>query len=119
MLTYAVPSAVPLTVIKGAGHEHIPIPAGESAIVADFHSIQTQTKDNPTYLTSGFYRIQPGPTRDIPAYTYEETKYVLQGQIDVLDEATGVTHHCKSRPICHFDTSFGSNFERVYLFDQG
>jgi hypothetical protein len=92
ILTHTVPSAVPLTVIKGAGHEHIPIPAGESAIVADFHSIQTQTKDNPTYLTSGFYRIQPGPTRDIPAYTYEETKYVLQGQIDVLDEATGVTH---------------------------
>lgn len=30
--------AVPLTVIKGAGHEFIPIPEGESAIVADFHS---------------------------------------------------------------------------------
>jgi hypothetical protein len=29
---------VPLTIIKGAGHEFIPIPAGESAIVADFHS---------------------------------------------------------------------------------
>jgi hypothetical protein len=29
---------VPLTIIKGAGHEYIPIPEGESAIVADFHS---------------------------------------------------------------------------------
>ncbi|KAL5385719.1 hypothetical protein DPSP01_004504 [Paraphaeosphaeria sporulosa] len=85
--------AVPLTVIKGAGHEYIPIPEGESAIVADFHSVRTETKDNPSYLTSGFYRIQPGPTRNIPSYTYEETKYVLSGQIDVLDEATGVTHH--------------------------
>lgn len=26
-------------------------------------------------------------------YTCEETKYVISGQIDVLDEATGVTHH--------------------------
>ncbi|KAH4148017.1 hypothetical protein HBH79_242200 [Parastagonospora nodorum] len=84
---------VPLTVIKGAGQEFIPIPEGESAIVADFHSIRTNTKDSPSYLTSGFYRIQPGPTRNIPTYDYEETKYVLNGQIDVLDEATGVTHH--------------------------
>lgn len=30
--------AVPLTIIKGAGNEYIPIPEGESAIVADFHS---------------------------------------------------------------------------------
>ncbi|KAK7187668.1 ethanolamine utilization protein, partial [Paraphaeosphaeria sporulosa] len=57
------------------------------------YSVRTETKDNPSYLTSGFYRIQPGPTRNIPSYTYEETKYVLSGQIDVLDEATGVTHH--------------------------
>jgi uncharacterized cupin superfamily protein len=56
-------------------------------------SIQTKTNDNPTYLTSGFYKIQAGPSRNIPTYTYEETKYVLSGQIDVLDEATGVTHH--------------------------
>ncbi|KAF3042010.1 hypothetical protein E8E11_005961 [Didymella keratinophila] len=110
MLTPAVPSAVPLTVIKGAGHEHIPIPAGETAIVADFHSIQTQTKDNPTYLTSGFYRIQPGPTRDIPAYTYEETKYVLQGQIDVLDEATGVTHHLVAGDFAFFHVGSKAQF---------
>lgn len=32
------PKLQPLTVIKGAGHEFIPIPEGESAIVADFHS---------------------------------------------------------------------------------
>ncbi|KAK5173544.1 uncharacterized protein LTR77_002225 [Saxophila tyrrhenica] len=83
----------PLTIIKGAGHEHIPIPQGESAIVADFHSVRTKTTDSPAYLTSGFYKIQPGPARNIPTYTYEETKYVLSGQIDVLDEATGVTHH--------------------------
>jgi hypothetical protein len=31
-------SYVPLTIIKGAGNEFIPIPEGESAIVADFHS---------------------------------------------------------------------------------
>ncbi|KAG9187246.1 hypothetical protein G6011_05117 [Alternaria panax] len=84
---------VPLTIIKGAGNEYIPIPDGESAIVADFHSVRTETTDSPTYLTSGFYRIQAGPTRDIPTYDYEESKYVLSGQIDVLDEATGVTHH--------------------------
>jgi hypothetical protein len=39
LTTYLVSiKAVPLTVIKGAGNEYIPIPAGESAIVADFHS---------------------------------------------------------------------------------
>jgi uncharacterized cupin superfamily protein len=138
---------VPLTIIKGAGHEHIPIPEGESAIVADFHSyvllhfcsltsnvslaprlrsilrichrsarkltspsIQTQTKDNPTYLTSGFYRIQPGPTRNIPTYTYEETKYVLSGQIDVLDEATGVTHHLVAGDFAFFHVGSKAQF---------
>ncbi|KAF2451732.1 hypothetical protein P171DRAFT_478758 [Karstenula rhodostoma CBS 690.94] len=85
--------AVPLTVIKGAGNEYIPIPEGESATLADFHSTRTQTKDNPSYLTSGFYRIQAGAARNAGPYAYEETKYVLTGQIDVLDEATGVTHH--------------------------
>ncbi|KAF4978440.1 hypothetical protein FZEAL_5165 [Fusarium zealandicum] len=83
---------VPLTIIKGAGHEHIPIPEGENAIVADFHSIRTQTVASPAHLTSGFYRVVPGPTR-YGSYDYEETKYVLRGQIDVTDEATGITHH--------------------------
>jgi len=74
---------VPLTVIKGAGHEYIPLPSGENATVADFHSIRTSTTDTPSYLTSGFYKIEQGPSR--PAhYNFEETKYVLQGQIDVL-----------------------------------
>ncbi|KAB8225521.1 hypothetical protein BDV33DRAFT_187319 [Aspergillus novoparasiticus] len=82
---------VPLTVIKGAGHEFIPLPQGENATTADFHSIRTQT-ESPAYFTSGFYKIEAGPQR--PAhYTFEETKYVLSGQIDVLDEATGITHH--------------------------
>lgn len=55
-------------------------------------SIRTKTQDSPTYLTSGFYKITAGPAR--PAhYTFEETKYVLSGQIDVLDQATGITHH--------------------------
>ncbi|KAH7388824.1 hypothetical protein BKA66DRAFT_489981 [Pyrenochaeta sp. MPI-SDFR-AT-0127] len=83
---------VPLTIIKGAGHEFITLPQGENATVADFHSIRTQTQDSPSYLTSGFYKIEAGPAR--PAhYTFEETKYVLSGQIDILDEATGITHH--------------------------
>jgi uncharacterized cupin superfamily protein len=55
-------------------------------------SIRTQTTSTPTHLTSGFYKIEPGPAK--PAhYNFEETKYVLSGQIDVLDEATGTTHH--------------------------
>ncbi|KAH3953452.1 hypothetical protein HBH53_028520 [Parastagonospora nodorum] len=83
---------VPLTVIKGAGHEFIPLPQGENATVADFHSIQTQTTDAKTYLTSGFYKIEAGPAKPLE-YTCEETKYVISGQIDVLDEATGITHH--------------------------
>ncbi|KAF2624012.1 hypothetical protein BU25DRAFT_348803 [Macroventuria anomochaeta] len=83
---------VPLTVIKGAGHEFIPLPQGENATVADFHTMRTQTKDTPSYFTSGFYKIEAGPAR--PAYyTFEETKYILKGQIDVLDVATGVQHH--------------------------
>ncbi|OQD94126.1 hypothetical protein PENSOL_c028G05965 [Penicillium solitum] len=82
---------VPLTVIKGAGHESIPLPKGENATTADFHSIRTKT-ESPAHFTSGFYKIEAGPER--PAtYTFEETKYVLNGQIDILDEATGITHH--------------------------
>ncbi|KAK7212358.1 hypothetical protein V2G26_019536 [Clonostachys chloroleuca] len=83
---------VPLTIIKGAGSEFIPLPQGENATTADFHSIRTQTTDSPSHFTSGFYKITAGPAR--PAhYTFEETKYVLEGQIDILDEATGITHH--------------------------
>ncbi|RGP76918.1 ethanolamine utilization [Fusarium longipes] len=83
---------VPLTIIKGAGHEHIPIPEGECAIIADFHSIKSQSSHATPYLTTGFYRVVPGPTR-YGEYDYEETKYVLKGQIDITDEATGKTHH--------------------------
>ncbi|KAI4930283.1 hypothetical protein J4E85_004909 [Alternaria conjuncta] len=101
---------VPLTIIKGAGNEYIPIPEGESAIVADFHSIRTQTTDSPTYLTSGFYRIKAGPTRNIPTYDYEETKYVLNGQIDVLDEATGVTHHLVAGDFAFFHVGSKAQF---------
>lgn len=73
---------VPLTIIKGAGHEFIPLPQGENAITADFHTIRTKT-ESPAHITSGFYKIEAGPQR--PAhYTFEETKYVLNGQIDVL-----------------------------------
>ncbi|KAJ6068090.1 uncharacterized protein N7446_005127 [Penicillium canescens] len=69
-----------------------PPPQGENATTADFHSIRTKTTDSPSYFTSGFYKIEAGPER--PAhYNFEETKYVLSGQIDILDEATGVTHH--------------------------
>ncbi|KAL4899018.1 hypothetical protein BDW74DRAFT_184126 [Aspergillus multicolor] len=82
---------VPLTIIKGAGHEFIQLPEGQNAITADFHSTRTKT-ESPAHITSGFYKIEAGAER--PAhYTYEETKYVLSGQIDVLDEATGITHH--------------------------
>ncbi|KAM0718865.1 hypothetical protein Q7P37_005937 [Cladosporium fusiforme] len=83
---------VPLTVVKGAGHEFIPLPQGENGTTADFHSIRTKTGDSPTHITSGFYKIVAGPARPA-AYNFEETKYVLSGQIDVLDEATGTTHH--------------------------
>jgi hypothetical protein len=47
MYTYAYTvsqKAVPLTIIKGAGNEYIPIPEGESAIVADFHSYVSSPK---------------------------------------------------------------------------
>ncbi|KAI4726680.1 hypothetical protein E4T49_05580 [Aureobasidium sp. EXF-10728] len=54
---------------------------------------QSQTfTHSPSYLTSGFYKIEAGKTYPLH-YTCEETKYVISGQIDVLDEATGVTHH--------------------------
>lgn len=33
-----VSKPVPLTIVKGAGHEFIPLPNGENATVADFHS---------------------------------------------------------------------------------
>lgn len=48
-----------------------------------FGRIRTKTTDSPSYFTSGFYKITAGPAR--PAnYTFEETKYVLSGQIDIL-----------------------------------
>lgn len=80
-------SAVPLTIIKGAGHEYIPLPTGDNATVADFHSIRTNTTDSPSHLTSGFYEIEAGPAKPA-AYNFEETKYVLSGQIDVLVNRT-------------------------------
>ena len=43
-------------------------------------------------MTSGFYKIEAGPSKPA-SYDFEETKYVLSGQIDVLDEATGIIHH--------------------------
>lgn len=83
MLTSLVSNnIVPLTIIKGAGYEHIPIPDGECAIIADFHSVKSQSSHSTPYLTTGFYRVVPGPTR-YGAYDYEETKYVLKGQIDI------------------------------------
>lgn len=85
MLTALIVSnnIVPLTVIKGAGHEFIPLPQGENGTTADFHSIRTKTTDSPAHITSGFYKIVAGPARPA-AYTFEETKYVLSGQVDVL-----------------------------------
>jgi hypothetical protein len=84
---------VPLTVIKGAGHEFIPLPQGENATTADFHSIRTKT-ESPAHFTSGFYKIEAGPAR--PAhYSFEETKYVLNGQIDVLVCSSEAASNCK------------------------
>ena len=83
-------SAVPLTVIKGAGFEHIPLPSGQNATTADFHTIRTKT-DSPAHITSGFYKIEAGPAR--PAqYNFEESKYVLSGQVDVLVSLLHLTH---------------------------
>lgn len=81
---------VPLTVVKGAGFEHIPFAAANSSstlaglphITADFHSIRTKT-DSPAYITSGFYKVEAGPALNAN-YGFEEAKYVLQGQIDVF-----------------------------------
>ncbi|GLI77559.1 hypothetical protein PoHVEF18_005849 [Penicillium ochrochloron] len=90
---------VPLTVIKGAGHEFIPLPQGENATTADFHSIRTKT-ESPAHFTSGFYKIEAGPQR--PAhYNFEETKYVLSGQIDVLfsTKSQGFAFYAVTRPV--------------------
>jgi len=52
-------NAVPLTIIKGAGNEYIPIPEGESAIVADFHSYVTTLErsrpDHTIYFLASVY----------------------------------------------------------------
>lgn len=74
---------VPITVVKGAGAEFIPIPGNSCATVADFHTTRTQTTESPTHITSGFYKITPGTPRTA-IYDYEESKYVLNGQIDIL-----------------------------------
>lgn len=78
------PSAlVPLTVYKGAGHEHVPFAAnGSPHITADFHSIRAQTESSPAYVTSGFYKVEAGPKLSAH-YTFQEAKYVLSGQIDI------------------------------------
>jgi hypothetical protein len=64
---------VPLTVYKGAGHEHIPFVAGSPHITADFHSIRTKTDSSPTYITSGFYKVEAG-TKLSAHYAFEEAK---------------------------------------------
>lgn len=77
-------SLVPLTVYKGAGYEHIPFNTSSPTpthITADFHSIRTKT-EAPAYVTSGFYKVEAGPTLSAH-YGFEEAKYVLSGQIDV------------------------------------
>lgn len=84
-------ASVPITVIKGAGSEFIPLPDGANATLADFHSTPTKTTDSPTQITSGFYKINAGPDRPF-TYNFEESKYVLSGQVDVFDEATGIQH---------------------------
>jgi uncharacterized cupin superfamily protein len=68
------------------------LPSGPSVQDLTGQSIRTSTTDSPSYLTSGFYKIEKGKAYPLD-YTCEETKYVISGQIDVLDEATGVTHH--------------------------
>lgn len=93
-------SLVPLTVYKGAGHEHIPFNAGSPHITADFHSIRTKT-EAPAYVTSGFYKVEAGPTLSAH-YAFEEAKYVLSGQIDVYV----CCHHRVSWLKTHTDCSF-------------
>jgi ethanolamine utilization protein EutQ (cupin superfamily) len=89
---------------------HLPTPQSPRQPCLTVTSIRTQTTDSPTYLTSGFYRIKAGPTRNIPTYDYEETKYVLNGQIDVLDEATGVTHHLVAGDFAFFHVGSKAQF---------
>ncbi|WWC88930.1 uncharacterized protein L201_003845 [Kwoniella dendrophila CBS 6074] len=93
---------VPLTVIKGASHANLPLMAGENAGLGDILETRTKTKEEKgTFVTSGFYRIVAGPAR--PAhYAYEEAKLVLRGEIDILDEATGITHHAVPGDFIHF-----------------
>lgn len=42
-----------------------------------------------TYMSSTLSKT----SLTLPPRAVQETKFVLNGQIDVLDEATGVTHH--------------------------
>ncbi|KAJ5447933.1 Ethanolamine utilization EutQ [Penicillium cf. griseofulvum] len=84
-------TSFPLLLSKAPATSLYPSPQGENATTADFHSIRTKT-ESPAHFTSGFYKIEAGPERPA-SYNFEETKYVLNGQIDVLDEATGITHH--------------------------
>ncbi|RSM06000.1 hypothetical protein CDV31_009334 [Fusarium ambrosium] len=77
---------VPLTIVKGAGHEFIPLPQGENATTADFHSIRTKTTDSPTHLTSGFYKIVAGKADLLIILLRRQST-------SSVDEATGITHH--------------------------
>ena len=75
---------VPLTVYKGAGHEHIPFVAGSPHITADFHSIRTKT-DAPAYVTSGFYKVEAGPKLSAH-YAFEEiSKEVIPIRPEISD----------------------------------
>jgi uncharacterized cupin superfamily protein len=40
----------------------------------------TKTSKSPAHITSGFYKIEAGPERPA-SYNFEETKYVLNGQV--------------------------------------
>lgn len=70
---------VPLTIIKGAGHEHIALSASENALTADFHTTRTKTDAHHLGVLQDRRREE-----EAGQYTYVETKYGIERQLDVL-----------------------------------
>jgi len=98
---------LPISTRKSSFHSLLRSPSSNVVF-----SIRTNTTDSPTYFTSGFYKIEAGPAR--PAfYTFEETKYVLNGQIDILDEATGITHHLVPGDFAFFNVNTKVQVRRI------
>ncbi|KAG7008515.1 hypothetical protein G7Y79_00005g016560 [Physcia stellaris] len=65
-----------------------PLIANGNAFLGDVFSSDSLSPTTP--ISAGFYRLAPGPAL-IYEYTYDEMKILLEGEMEISDEASGKT----------------------------